>query len=157
MRKYAFRSLVAVGMLLTATPCFAEQDSAARGLALRALQIANAVANRMTPIPLTIPQISGTPTVGQTLTVSPPSWTGTPTTITVQWTRGGTPISGATGNTYALVSADASGTIGVSITATNSIGNTTVLAPTVTVAGTSQQVAMGTLDFSDPNQSAFVL
>ena len=56
------------------------------------------------------PVISGTPTVGQTLSV--PSYAG----ATYQWLRGGSVISGATSNTYTTVSGDAGNTISVRIT-----------------------------------------
>jgi hypothetical protein len=63
------------------------------------------------PVNQTPPTISGTPKVGQTLTASPGTWTGTePITFTYQWFRcfgGCAQIPGATGQTYTLTRADA--------------------------------------------------
>jgi hypothetical protein len=74
----------------------------------------------------TAPVVSGTPTVGQTLSCTTGSWNGTaPFTYAYQWKRNGTAISGATAATYALVSADYNTTITCDVTATNSAGSAT--------------------------------
>lgn len=63
--------------------------------------------------------------VGQTLAANPGSWSGkTPITYTYQWTRDGTNISGATAQTYTLVTADKNHSIDCQVTATNSTGAT---------------------------------
>jgi len=62
------------------------------------------------PRVLTVPSkvtLSGTPTVGSTLTASPGTWGPSPVTLKYQWLRDGAAISGATSKTYRLVSADA--------------------------------------------------
>lgn len=68
------------------------------------------------------PSISGTAQVGQTLTVTPGTWTGSPT-LTYQWTRDGSPIGGATATTYVLVTADLGTDVAVTETATNDDGS----------------------------------
>ena len=79
-----------------------------------------------------VPVISGTATVGQVLTTSNGTWAGFPApTFTYQWKRGGTAISGATSQSYLLVSADAGAMISVDVTATNSAGNATATAAAV--------------------------
>jgi hypothetical protein len=82
------------------------------------------------PANATPPAISGSAAVGQTLSASTGSWSGTtPITYAFQWRRcdssGGScaSISGATGQTYTLVSADEGHTIRVLVTATNSAGS----------------------------------
>jgi hypothetical protein len=69
------------------------------------------------------PVASGTLAVGQTLSCSTGSWTGegplTPLTYTYQWLRGATPISGATGSTYTIQSADQGQSLSCQVTATN--------------------------------------
>ena len=78
------------------------------------------------------PTISGTTTVGQTLSASTGTWSGsTPMTDAYSWSRcnstGGScsPISGATSASYPLASADAGTTIRVGVTATNGAGSAT--------------------------------
>jgi glucose/arabinose dehydrogenase len=82
------------------------------------------------PSNTTPPSISGTAQQGQTLSVTAGSWTGTqPITLSEQWRRcdssgaNCTDISGATGASYALGSADVGSTIRVREAATNSQGS----------------------------------
>jgi hypothetical protein len=81
------------------------------------------------------PTVSGTAQVGQTLTASSGSWSGsTPITYTYQWQREGTDIAGATGSTYKPVVADVEHTLDVLVTAHNSAGTKSVASgPTATV------------------------
>lgn len=63
------------------------------------------------------PTVSGTVTVGSTVTAVPGTWTPTPTAFTYQWTRNGAAISGATASTYQVSTADAGNLLSVSVTA----------------------------------------
>jgi hypothetical protein len=63
-----------------------------------------------------VPTISGTPTVGQTLTADVGEWAPEDVTLTYQWKRSGSAISGATGSTRLLTSSDAGKTITVTVT-----------------------------------------
>lgn len=76
------------------------------------------------PENVTAPSVTGTAVVGETLTTTDGTWTGTPEpTFSYQWYRGATLISGATNNTYTLVSADAGQNIKCTVTATNTAGS----------------------------------
>ncbi|GAA2224735.1 hypothetical protein GCM10009851_05280 [Herbiconiux moechotypicola] len=86
------------------------------------------------------PTISGTGTVGSTVKANAGTWTPSPTTITYQWKRNGTPISGATAATYKLVTADAGTSITVTTTAKKS-GYTTA-------SKTSAAKAVATIAFA---------
>ena len=93
------------------------------------------------PTNTSVPTISGTAQVGQTLTAGTGSWTGSPTSFGFQWQRcnssGGScaDIPGATGGTYVLVTADAGAMIRVVVTATNTVGAASAAsAPTSVVA-----------------------
>lgn len=63
-----------------------------------------------------IPKISGTPTVGKTLTAAPGTWGPSPVTVTYQWYRGATAIPKATAKTYVLTSSDKKKSITVAVT-----------------------------------------
>jgi hypothetical protein len=85
------------------------------------------------PVNTAAPTETGTRTVGQTLSTSTGSWTGTPTiSYTYQWQRdtgsGYADLSGATASAYTLVSADIGNNVRVRVTATNSYGSQTVTA-----------------------------
>lgn len=69
-------------------------------------------AGRSKPAMATLPTVAGTNTVGQILTGTNGTFTGSGTiAITQQWTRNGADISGATGATYTLVAGDSGKTI----------------------------------------------
>jgi hypothetical protein len=97
-----------------------------------------------------VPTVSGTTTVGQTLTAKAGTWAPATVTLAHQWLRSGTAVPGATASTYKLVAADAGKTITVKVTgtkagfttvaksstATAAIANPITAAPTPTIAGT---------------------
>ena len=64
------------------------------------------------------PSVAGDPLVGGQLTVSPGTWSPAGYSTTIQWTRGGQPIAGATGPTYQPTAADLRQAIGAMVTAT---------------------------------------
>ncbi|WP_284978079.1 hypothetical protein [Arthrobacter sp. fls2-241-R2A-200] len=88
-------------------------------------------------IPLTAPTptVSGTAAVGSTLTATPGTWT-TGTTLSYQWFRSGTAISGATATTRVLAAADQGATLTVQVTGTQTGYATTTKesSPTATIA-----------------------
>jgi hypothetical protein len=88
------------------------------------------------------PSISGNPQEGQTLSASPGSWSGAaPISYAYQWNRcdgsgaNCVAISGATGQTYNLTSADVTHTMRVAVKASNSKGSASATSgPTAVVA-----------------------
>ena len=81
--------------------------------------------NAIAPTNSVAPVISGTAVVGQTLTSTTGTWSGTPTpTYSYQWKRGATNI-GTNSSTYTLVQADAGNTSNITcvVTATNAGGS----------------------------------
>ncbi|MDM7832371.1 cutinase family protein [Cellulomonas edaphi] len=64
------------------------------------------------------PTIGGSPGVGKTLSAQPGSWSPAPVVLTYQWLRDGTPIAGATAQTYTLVAGDDGASIAVAVTGT---------------------------------------
>ncbi|RVI58530.1 hypothetical protein CN189_26150 [Sinorhizobium meliloti] len=80
-----------------------------------------------------LPAISGTAQVGQTLTSTTGTWSGSPT-FARQWKAGGVAISGATAATYVPVVGDVGKVITVTVTATNDSGSVSATsAPTAAV------------------------
>lgn len=71
------------------------------------------------PVNSVAPAITGTATVGQTLSLSTGTWSNTPDVYTRIWKRDGVVIAGATGATYVLVADDAGAVISGSVVATN--------------------------------------
>ncbi len=62
------------------------------------------------------PTISGTAKVGATLTAVPGGWNPGTATLTYQWNRGGTAISGATSASYVATTTDLNASLTVSVT-----------------------------------------
>jgi hypothetical protein len=86
-----------------------------------------------TPASTTAPALTGTAVVGQTLGCSQGSWSHEPTYLTYQWTRSGTVITGQTGTTYTLQTADLGSSITCSVTAGNGAGASTVASNAVAI------------------------
>jgi hypothetical protein len=83
-----------------------------------------------TPINSTLPTITGTATVGKTLTANLGTWNGPSPSYSYQWLRCGTtgalcsPILTAKAQTYLVASADLGSTLRVTVMATNKNGST---------------------------------
>jgi hypothetical protein len=77
------------------------------------------------------PEITGTPTEGETLTLSDGTVVGAGVTLTRQWKRDGANISAATNTTYVLQAADVGTDITGAVTATNDGGATTATSDAV--------------------------
>lgn len=86
------------------------------------------------PANTVLPAITGTPTVGQTLTCSNGTWTKSPT-FTRQWNRNGVPIAGATATTRVLTVDDVGALMTCTVTATNAgVSTSATSAATAAVA-----------------------
>jgi uncharacterized repeat protein (TIGR01451 family) len=103
------------------------------------------------PVNTAVPAISGTTTVGQTLTATSGTWTGNPTpTYTYAWQRcdgagaNCSAIGGATSSTYTLVSADATNTLKVAVTGSNTQGDATATSAATAVIGATLAAPVNT-------------
>jgi alpha-tubulin suppressor-like RCC1 family protein len=82
------------------------------------------------PANTSLPTVSGPTSQGQTLTTANGSWSNSPTSFSYRWRRCDTygascaDITGATSNSYVLVSGDVGKTVRVVVTATSSYGST---------------------------------
>jgi subtilisin family serine protease len=102
------------------------------------------------PANLAPPVVSGSAQVGQVLSTSNGSWTGSPTGYSYQWERCDTSgnncvaISGATSQTDSVASADGGATLEAAVTASNSAGSATeTSAPTATVPAAPSTATFG--------------
>jgi hypothetical protein len=96
----------------------------------------------------TLPQITGSPTLGSTLSASTGSWWGTPQSYAYQWLRDGSPIAGATSSTYVVMAADQGHQLAVEVTAsdltsTASATSAAVNVPAATPSNGSQNTGGG--------------
>jgi subtilase family protein/fervidolysin-like protein len=92
-----------------------------------------------------LPAITGTAQVGQVLTSSSGSWSGSPTVFAYQWSRcdasgaACAEVAGATSPSYSATAVDAGTTLRVAVTASNSAGSSTAVS-TATAAVTAAPV-----------------
>jgi len=96
------------------------------------------------PVNTAPPAIAGTPSIGQTLTATAGTWTGTPApSFAYQWQRcdaagsGCVDIAGGTGTTYVVQPADAGATLRVRVSATNVAGTASATSPATGVVATA--------------------
>jgi lysozyme len=88
------------------------------------------------PAVIVAPLVTGTTQVGQTLTASAGTWTGSPTSFAYTWRRcdatgaNCASIAGATGSTYTLTPGDVGITVSLVVTATGAGGAGVATAPT---------------------------
>ena len=91
------------------------------------------------PANTSLPTISGTAAVGNSLTASNGSWSGSPTSYSYKWedcnSSGGScsAISGATASSYTVAAGDENDTIEVAVTASNSAGSASASSAATTV------------------------
>ena len=99
------------------------------------------------PVNTQLPQITGTLAVGQTVTLSNGTWTGTPPiNFNYQWLRCSSSsscviIAGATAQTYVVTQADSGQMLSAWVSATNSAGSVTATAPNTASVGASSGAA----------------
>jgi hypothetical protein len=123
-------------------------NAAGTGTALTAA-IGPIVEAVVAPANTVLPAITGTPQVGQTLTVSNGTWTGNPApTFARQWQADGADIPGATASTYVLQPGDLGKLIRTRVTATNSGGSAQATSAAVgpVTSASLPVVAMASLD-----------
>lgn len=100
-------------------PCIASDDGGDEfGLAF----------GNLAPINSVLPAITGTPEVGQTLTVGTGTWVGSIDSYAYQWYADGVAIGGATASTHVVGSGDFGKLISATVAATQGDGTTTVTA-----------------------------
>jgi hypothetical protein len=74
------------------------------------------------PVNTSLPVISGSPIVGQTLKVPTGMWSGSPTSFVYRWFRNGVPIIGAVSKFYVPTVGDAGAMLTAGVEGVNNIG-----------------------------------
>jgi hypothetical protein len=99
------------------------------------------MAGGLSPVNVSSPVVSGTGVVGETLSSTLGTWSGTsPISYSYQWKRNGVIILGAISSTYLLVAADADTNITCTVTATNTVGSTSATSNTIAVISFPQSL-----------------
>lgn len=77
---------------------------------------------KKSPTPAVLPVITGTPTVGQTLTLSNGTWNRNPTSFVYQWYVNSLAVAGANASTYVIQAGDSTKIVTATVTGINSHG-----------------------------------
>jgi hypothetical protein len=104
------------------------------------------------------PAVTGNPQVGQTLSTTDGTWTGSPSpTFTYQWKDGSGNIGGATSNTYVVGSGEATKSIHCTVTGTNTNGSASADSNTVGPIGLRYDVGsdVARLELCDSGQAEY--
>jgi hypothetical protein len=93
------------------------------------------------PRDVTLPKVSGTPAVGETLLCTPGSWSGQPLpTFTYQWLLGGAEIPAATQSSYTVSDSDRGASLSCKVTAANAAGARSASSEAVHVPGVKPEM-----------------
>ena len=127
--------------------CTVSADNAAGGDTANTLFTANVTSNA--PVCSVLPTITGTANVGEILSVSTGTWTGSPTfTYQWQWAHLRANIHNANTNSYTVDQEDYGRTLTCAVTGSSSGGQTTVHALATGLIGVSSGGAGGVVNFS---------
>ncbi len=102
------------------------------------------VAAGAAPVATVKPSVTGSPAVGSTLTAKPGTWSLAGVALTYQWLRAGASISGATGSTYKVTTADYGKSLSVKVTA-KATGYASGTATSAAVTGAAGPAATATV------------
>jgi hypothetical protein len=128
------RLLIILGLLLAP---FVGHESYSVGNVAHAgsMTLLHVGSNRVSPpVSTTAPVISGTATIGSTISSTTGVWTNSPTSYTYQWQRNGSNIGGATASTYLTVTADGGTSLTCIVTAVNAGGSVSATSNALSIA-----------------------
>lgn len=143
-------------LFMTATQSFTSASGGLRVTVTGTGSTAAVTVNLLAPLsvlaPPPVPTVSGTTTVGSTLTANPGTWGPGTVALAYQWFRSGVAIAGATSTAYKPVAADLGQTIKVRVTgsrpgyrsastysaSTTAVANGTLATSTPTISGTTK-------------------
>jgi hypothetical protein len=96
--------------------------ASACGAGMPGINVAASTSSGGPPRPTSPPQVTGPGTAGSTLSCSTGRWSPTPTSYAYSWNRDGTPIPGATGDTYVVNQLDEGSTLTCTVVASDQAG-----------------------------------
>jgi hypothetical protein len=108
------------------------------------------------PLNQALPAISGTADEGQTLSCSDGTWSGRGLAFSREWLRDGTPVAGATANSYLLTAADATHQVACRVTATDPDGTASATSAAVTPTAKPVPVVVPPKDTTPPTSTIVV-
>ncbi len=96
------------------------------------------------PVNTALPQITGNPAVGSTLSASTGYWSGDdPISFSYQWLRDGQPIAGSTDATYTVSLVDQGHQLAAQVTATNASGNASATSAALSISAANPSTGGG--------------
>ena len=103
------------------------------------------------------PAVTGSPAVGSTLTADPGSWAPADAILSYQWLSNGSPVAGASGNTYTPTESDAGKHISVTITGNKSgyIGASATSTATGNVTNSANAATVTLTSANDPSDAGW--
>jgi hypothetical protein len=159
-QRWSLAALLAAGGLVASIATVGAGGAGAAGMATTTTTSSTTTTTAAPPKNTQPPTLTGTPLVGDTLTATPGSWTGSKISFSYQFLRcdatGGSCFTGGstTQKTYKLTSVDAGNTIRVQVTATNSGGSASATsAPSAVIRAVPAPPATGCPSGSGPVQA----
>jgi len=121
---------------ITATSVESGSVSGSVNVSVKAPVVVTPPGTPVTPVVTAgVASVTGSATVGSTLTASPGSWGPAPVAVSFEWLRNGVPIAGAAGATYVVQPADLGGFVSVRVTGAKAGYTSSVVAsPAVVIA-----------------------
>lgn len=98
---------------------------------------ANVLLTDTAPIRLVQPAVTGTQSVGNTLTTGNGTWSNSPTSYTYKWYNNGVEIGSETASTYTIAAGDAGDYLQSEVTATNASGSLAIKSDPVWIISTN--------------------
>jgi hypothetical protein len=136
-------STVGQSVVLTAEAVDKAGNKSTKDLHIRVVAPTSDGTPILAPVPVAPPTLTGTPTVGSTLTCVNGGFSNSPDSTTYEWLRSGAVIAGARQSTYVLTTADLGFDVGCRVTGTNAAGSGDASSTTRSISAAGTQGPQG--------------